>query len=104
MGRQPMAAVRAVARCLPSTPMARVLQTCIVSPLPSEILFQVNIPTATAPIRLPVRSSSGSGTVFALNTDGTGFTNLHSFPDAIGDPFSGQYTNGDGANPIAGLI
>jgi uncharacterized repeat protein (TIGR03803 family) len=48
--------------------------------------------------------SSGSGTVFALNTDGTGFTNLHSFPVAIGDPFSGQYTNGDGANPIAGLI
>ena len=23
--------------------------------------------------------SSGNGTVFALNTDGTGFTNLHSF-------------------------
>ena len=23
--------------------------------------------------------SSGNGTVFAVNTDGTGFTNLHSF-------------------------
>ncbi len=36
--------------------------------------------------------SSGYGTVFAVNTDGTGFTNLHSF------------TGGDGANPDAGLI
>ncbi len=35
---------------------------------------------------------SGNGTVFALNTDGTGFTNLHSF------------TASDGANPYAGLI
>src|SRR5213593_2868323 len=26
--------------------------------------------------------SSGWGTVFAVNTDGTGFTNLHSFPAA----------------------
>ena len=37
--------------------------------------------------------SSGSGTVFKLNTDGTGFTNLHSF----------NYSS-DGANPQAGLI
>src|ERR1035437_5539043 len=37
--------------------------------------------------------SSAYGTVFKLNADGTGFTNLHSF------------TNGsDGANPFAGLI
>ena len=37
--------------------------------------------------------ASGYGTVFKLNTDGTGFTNLHSF------------SNGnDGANPVAGLI
>jgi uncharacterized repeat protein (TIGR03803 family) len=36
---------------------------------------------------------AGSGTLFAVNTDGSGFTNLHSF------------TNGaDGANPYAGLI
>ena len=36
---------------------------------------------------------SGDGTVFAINTDGTGFTNLYSF------------TGGnDGANPQAGLI
>src|SRR5436190_2033619 len=37
--------------------------------------------------------SSGDGTVFALNTDGTGFTNLHSFT-----------CDSDGANPYAGLV
>jgi uncharacterized repeat protein (TIGR03803 family) len=35
----------------------------------------------------------GNGTVFALNTDGTGFTTLHNFAGP-----------GDGANPQAGLI
>ncbi len=44
---------------------------------------------------------SGNGTVFALNTDGTGFTNLHSFTATSGYPY---YTNSDGANPFAGLI
>src|SRR6266436_4764575 len=37
----------------------------------------------------------GYGTVFAVNTDGTGFTTLHSFT---------ALNNSDGANPIAGLI
>jgi uncharacterized repeat protein (TIGR03803 family) len=37
--------------------------------------------------------SSGSGTLFALNTDGTGFTNLHDFNGSS-----------DGVNPGAGLI
>src|SRR6266478_6576528 len=47
--------------------------------------------------------SSGHGTVFAVNTDGTGFTNLHSF--MTGDYNSlGHFTNSDGANPIGGLI
>jgi len=37
--------------------------------------------------------STGNGVVFGVNTDGTGFTNLHSF------------TNGsDGANPLSGLV
>ena len=45
--------------------------------------------------------SSGAGTVFALNTDGTGFTNLHSF--AVVDYGSNPYTNSDGAGP-GGLI
>src|SRR5665213_367316 len=46
--------------------------------------------------------SSGNGTVFAVNTDGTGFTNLHSFTAT--PPRPGPYVNGDGANPYAGLI
>src|SRR6266404_4607109 len=37
--------------------------------------------------------SGGSGTVFAIKTDGTGFTNLHSFTGS-----------GDGLHPYAGLI
>src|ERR1035437_7787768 len=44
--------------------------------------------------------SYGDGTVFAVHTDGTGFTNLHSFTAASGS----LYTNSDGANPEAGLI
>jgi uncharacterized repeat protein (TIGR03803 family) len=39
--------------------------------------------------------SSGYGAVFAVHTDGTGFTNLHSFPD---------FPYPDGANPSAGLV
>jgi len=42
--------------------------------------------------------AEGSGTVFALNTDGTGFTTLHSFT------LTSPYTNGDGANPSGGLV
>jgi uncharacterized repeat protein (TIGR03803 family) len=38
--------------------------------------------------------ASGNGTVFQVNTDGTGFATLHSFTGA----------NGDGAGPEAGLI
>ena len=44
--------------------------------------------------------SSRVGTVFAVNTDGTGFTNLHSFTAASGFP----YPNSDGADPQAELI
>jgi uncharacterized repeat protein (TIGR03803 family) len=42
--------------------------------------------------------SSGYGTVYALHTNGSGFTNLHSFPSAR---FS---TNSDGAYPNGGLV
>jgi uncharacterized repeat protein (TIGR03803 family) len=42
--------------------------------------------------------SSGNGTVFAVNTDGTGFKNLYSFTALSNN------TNSDGANPMAGLI
>jgi uncharacterized repeat protein (TIGR03803 family) len=42
----------------------------------------------------------GGGTVFAINKNGTGFTNLHSFAAVFG-PF---YTNSGGTAPYAGLI
>jgi uncharacterized repeat protein (TIGR03803 family) len=47
----------------------------------------------------------GNGTVFALNTDGTSFTNLHSFSSLVREttsPFA--YTNSDGALPQSGLV
>jgi uncharacterized repeat protein (TIGR03803 family) len=45
-----------------------------------------------------VGGSSGQGTVFAINSDGTGFTTLHSFTGAALAPGS------DGARPTAGLL
>jgi uncharacterized repeat protein (TIGR03803 family) len=44
----------------------------------------------------------GSGTVFALYTNGLGFTNLHSFTRVSG--FPGYFTNSDGALPNDGLV
>lgn len=49
-----------------------------------------------------VGGAAGNGAVFKVNTDGTGYTNLHKFTATVGPvPFS---TNSDGAKPIAGLI
>jgi uncharacterized repeat protein (TIGR03803 family) len=52
--------------------------------------------------------SSGVGTVFALNTNGTGFTTLHSFAAATHSCCAGLYCycliNSEGAYPYAGLI
>jgi uncharacterized repeat protein (TIGR03803 family) len=48
--------------------------------------------------------TNGNGTVFKVNTDGTGFTNLHIFTAYIHTNSYGQYTNSDGALPQAGLI
>ena len=45
--------------------------------------------------------SSGSGTVFAVNTDGTGFTNLYSFTTL--SIYAGSI-NSDGGFPVGGLI
>jgi uncharacterized repeat protein (TIGR03803 family) len=42
----------------------------------------------------------GNGTVFAINTDGTGFKTLHTFTATTGT-FA---VNSDGANPLAGLV
>ena len=47
-----------------------------------------------------IGGSSGYGTVFAVHTNGTGFTNLYSFTAAPGS----LYTNSDGYQPVAGLI
>jgi uncharacterized repeat protein (TIGR03803 family) len=49
--------------------------------------------------------SGGSGAVFALNTDGSGFTNLHSFTARSGPGYPDFYSgiNSDGGNPN-GLI
>ena len=52
--------------------------------------------------------SSANGTVYKINTDGTGFTNLHSFtatpPYFTNSNGTVVYTNNDGAIPLAGLI
>jgi uncharacterized repeat protein (TIGR03803 family) len=47
--------------------------------------------------------TNGNGTVFRVNTDGTGFTNLHSFTVTVFHAGVGS-TNSDGANPFGGLI
>jgi uncharacterized repeat protein (TIGR03803 family) len=44
----------------------------------------------------------GRGTVFGLNTDGTGFKDLHTFTNMNGG-YSGYGTNSEGAYPIGGL-
>jgi uncharacterized repeat protein (TIGR03803 family) len=46
------------------------------------------------------RGGAGYGTVFAVNTDGLGFTNLYSFTAESGS----NLTNSDGSNPEANLI
>jgi uncharacterized repeat protein (TIGR03803 family) len=49
--------------------------------------------------------NSGNGTVFRLNTNGTGFANLYNFTaTGAGSAFTPSGTNSDGANPFAGLI
>jgi uncharacterized repeat protein (TIGR03803 family) len=53
-----------------------------------------------------VGGRGGSGTVFSLNTDGTGFTSLHNFaPFGTNSTGStGLYTNSDGIAPRGGLV
>src|ERR1035441_6538690 len=47
--------------------------------------------------------SNGNGTVFAISTSGTVFTNLHSF-SAEATNSLGRHTNSDGYNPSASLV
>jgi uncharacterized repeat protein (TIGR03803 family) len=52
-------------------------------------------------------NDGGHGTIFGLNTNGTGFTVLHTFTAGNFDyalQGSSYLTNSDGANPAAGLI
>jgi len=63
----------------------------------AELVLSGNTLYGTAPNGGP----QGGGTVFAVNTDGTGFTNLHDFTATSLDA---PYTNSDGANPVAGLV
>jgi uncharacterized repeat protein (TIGR03803 family) len=46
---------------------------------------------------------NGNGTVFAINTDGTGFTNYHNFGGETYNAGIGYGTNTDGDTPLAGL-
>ena len=48
--------------------------------------------------------SSGYGTVFAVDTDGTGFTVLHAFTAETWNSATSSYINSDGASPSAGLV
>ncbi len=43
-----------------------------------------------------------NGTVYRINTDGSGFAVIHTFSETVLDPFS--YTNADGATPECGLV
>ena len=47
--------------------------------------------------------TGGNGTVFALNTNGTGFSPLHQFSATVTNGL-GIYTNSDGADPFGGLV
>lgn len=51
----------------------------------------------------PSGGSSSNGTVFAVNTNGTGFETLYSFSGG-GTNSAGVFTNNDGANPQAALV
>ncbi len=45
----------------------------------------------------------GNGTVFAVNADGTAFTNLHNFANGAFN-IDNSYTNSDGYKPTGGLV
>jgi uncharacterized repeat protein (TIGR03803 family) len=48
--------------------------------------------------------AGGNGTVFRVNTDGSSFTNLHSFAPSPGDDDLRGAPNSDGTNPSAGVV
>jgi uncharacterized repeat protein (TIGR03803 family) len=48
--------------------------------------------------------SFGYGTIFAINTDGSGYSLLKHFPATFYSPSTGTHTNSDGRSPSAGLL
>jgi len=46
----------------------------------------------------------GDGTIFRVNTDGSGFTNLFNFNNGPYDPVTSSYPASTGSDPVAGLI
>jgi uncharacterized repeat protein (TIGR03803 family) len=46
----------------------------------------------------------GNGTVFRINTDGAGYTNLYSFTTPSFTGLYSYYTNSDGGQPVSGVI
>jgi len=48
--------------------------------------------------------TNGNGTVFAVNTDGTGFRTLHTFSELLPNADEPYATNTDGADPFGGLV
>ena len=50
-----------------------------------------------------IGGTNGNGSIFALNTNGTSFTNFHSF-SARATNGLGHATNSDGTGPTGGLI
>jgi uncharacterized repeat protein (TIGR03803 family) len=50
-----------------------------------------------------IGGANGAGMIFAVNTNGSGFTNLHSFNQTAFNISGGGFTNSDGGNPV-GLI
>ena len=66
----------------------------------SALILSANTLYGTASAGANSGSYNGNGVVFAINTDGSGFTNVYDFT-SDGSPF---YTNGDGSVPFAGLI
>jgi len=69
---------------------------------PNGLVLSGNTLYGTAGFIGGTSGPNGSGTVFAVNTDGTGFTVLHTFTAVSGYGLSG--TNSDGASPVAGLV
>jgi len=65
-----------------------------------EVVIGSNVVYGTTWIGGP----AGNGIVFRVNTDGTGFTNLHTFTATLTDASTQAATNADGVNPMSGLV